>query len=69
MEAKQMAAQCKQMMAGQSGQGGEGAGMREQCGQMAAMFKHCEQMAAQCAGDSETAEEREQSEPEGPQFA
>ncbi len=59
MDTKQMAAQCRQMMAGQSAEGGAAAGMREQCGQMAARF----------SGKDETADEPEQSEPEGPQPA
>ena len=78
MDAKQMAAQCSQMMGGESAPGGEAAGMRERWGRMAAMcgggeavgmLKHCEQMAARFSGQDEAAEEPEQGEPEGPQFA
>ncbi len=77
MDAKQVAGMRRQMMAGESAEGGE-AGVRGPCGQMAAMFgggeaagmfKCCGQMAEQFAGQGETAEEPEHSEPQGPQVA
>ena len=46
---KQMAGRCRQMMAGQPGEGVETAGMRE----------HCREMAAQFRGSGEAAEEHE----------
>jgi hypothetical protein len=46
---KQMAGKCKQMMAGQSGERSEAAGMRE----------HCKEVAAQFRGGDEATEERE----------
>jgi hypothetical protein len=55
---QQMAAKCKQMMAGQSGERGEAAGMPE----------HCKQMAAHFRGHGDLAETRERSEEEAPQF-
>jgi len=55
---QQMAAKCKQMMAGQSGERGEGAEMPE----------HCKEMAAQFRGHDEATETREHSEQEAPQF-
>jgi hypothetical protein len=55
---QQMAAKCKQMMAGQSAEGGEAAGMPG----------HCKQMAAQFRGDDEATGTREQPEREAPQF-
>ena len=55
---QQMAAKCKQMMAAQSGERGEAAGIPE----------HCKQMGAQLRGDEETAGTREQAEQEAPQF-
>ncbi len=55
---QQMAAKCKQMMAGQSGERGEAAGMPE----------HCKQMAAHFRGDGDLAETRERSDQEAPQF-
>ena len=80
VDAKQMAAQCRQTMAGEPEEGSATAGPREQCkemmaamcaghGESAGMLKHCEQMAARFAGHGEAAEEPEQSEPEGQQFA
>ncbi len=78
MDPTQMATQCREMMAGQSAQGGDAAGMREQCWQMAAMcgggeaagrLKRCEQMAARFSGQDETGEEPEQGEPQAQQFA
>ena len=80
MDAKQMAAQCSQMMVGQPEEGGETAGTSRQCREMmaamcggqgdaAGMLKHCEQMAARFAGDAEAAEEPEQGEPEVSEFA
>ena len=55
---QQMAVKCKQMMAGQSGERGEAAGMPE----------HCKQMGAQFRADKEASETRGQSEQEAPQF-
>ena len=55
---QQMAAKCEQMMAGQSGDRGEAAGMPE----------HCKEMAAHFRGRDEAAETREQPEQEAPQF-
>ena len=54
---QQMAAQCKQMMAGPSSERGEAAGMPE----------HCKQTAAQLHGEHEAAGTREP-EQAGPQF-
>ena len=54
----QMAAKCNQMLAGQSPERGEAAGMPE----------HCKQMAAQLRADKEASETREQSEQEAPRF-
>jgi hypothetical protein len=54
----QMAAHCKQMMAGQFEEQGEAPGTREPG----------EQMAAQFRGHGEAAETREQSQHEAPQF-
>ena len=55
---QQMAAKCRQMMAGPSAERGEAAAMPEHCGQMAAQFR----------GDKETAGTRVQREREAPQF-
>jgi hypothetical protein len=55
---QQMAAKCNQMLAGQSPERGEAAGMPE----------HCKQMAAQLRADKEAAKTREQSEQEAPRF-
>ena len=80
MDAKQMAAQYRQTMAGEPEEGCATAGPREQCKEMMAamcaghgvpggMLEHCKEMAARFAGHGEAAEEPEQSEPEGQQFA
>jgi hypothetical protein len=80
MDAKQMAGQCKQMMAGKSEEGGATAGTSRQCGELmaamcggrgegAGMLEHCEQMAARFAGRGEAAEEAEQREPEVSELA
>ncbi len=55
---KQMAGRCKQMMAAQSADRGPTAGMRERCSEMIAAHK----------GHGETAEAKEHSEQEAPQF-
>jgi hypothetical protein len=55
---QQIAAKCHQMMAGQSPERGEAAGMPE----------HCKQVAAQLRADKGPAETREQSEQEAPRF-
>ena len=52
----QMAAQCKQMMAGQFGERGETTGTREHCGQMAGHFR----------GPGEEAETREETDQGAP---